>query len=235
MRISVNIPVFNEGETIGTLYERLIDALEGLDGEFEIIAVNDGSADDTAEVLDRLAAKDARMKVVHFRRNYGQTAALMAGIRHSTGEIVILMDGDLQNDPSDIPALVSKLEEGFDVVSGWRKDRKDNLLKRLPSWIANRVISKVSGLRLHDYGCTLKAYRRDVVSGTHRLYGEMHRFIPIYASWAGANIAEIEVEHHARRHGQSNYGLERIVKVVLDLIVVLFIQKFFDKPIYLFG
>lgn len=234
MRISVNIPVFNEGETIGTLYARLIDALDGLNCEFEIIAVNDGSVDDTAQVLDGLAAKDARVKVVHFRRNYGQTAALMAGIRHSSGDIVILMDGDLQNDPADIPALVSKLEEGFDVVSGWRKDRKDNLLKRLPSWIANRVISRVSGLRLHDYGCTLKAYRREILEDV-RLYGEMHRFIPVYAWWQGGRVAEIPVTHHRRAFGRSNYGLDRVPRVLLDMIVIRFLDVGLDRPIQFFG
>lgn len=234
MRISVNIPVFNESETIGTLYARLIAVLDELECDFEIIAINDGSVDETAQVLDGLADEDARMKVIHLRRNYGQTAALMAGIQHSRGEVVILMDGDLQNDPADIPALISKLEEGYDVVSGWRKNRQDGLLKRLPSWMANRLVSKVSGLRLHDYGCTLKAYRREILEDV-RLYGEMHRFIPVYAWWQGGRVAEIQVNHHRREFGRSNYGLDRVPRVLLDMIVIRFLDVGLDRPMQFFG
>jgi glycosyltransferase involved in cell wall biosynthesis len=175
------------------------------------------------------------VKVVDFRRNYGQTAALMAGIDHASNDVVVMIDADLQNDPSDIPRLLAKLDEGYDVVSGWRQDRKDAQIRR--NWIsrvANRLISRVSGVKLNDYGCTLKAYRRNVVSGI-RLYGEMHRFIPIYAQWQGARITELSVTHHAREFGASKYGLERIFKVVLDLLVVVFLRRFFAKPIYLFG
>lgn len=234
MRISVNVPIFNESDTIGTLYARLIAAFDGLDHDFEVIMINDGSADDSAEVLDGLAAKDPRVKVIHLRRNYGQTAALMAGIRHSGGDIIILMDGDLQNDPVDIPALLDKLEEGYDVVSGWRKDRKDGLVRRLPSWAANWLISKVSGLRLHDYGCTLKAYRREILQDV-RLYGEMHRFIPVYAWWEGGRVAEIPVTHHRREFGRSNYGLDRVPRVLLDMIVIRFLDVGLDRPIQFFG
>jgi glycosyltransferase involved in cell wall biosynthesis len=173
--------------------------------------------------------------VIHFRRNFGQTAAMMAGFNYATGDIIIPLDGDLQNEPADIPLLLAKLDEGFDVVSGWRKDRQDNALKRnLPSIMANKLISFVSGVRLHDFGCSLKAYRRDVIAGV-RLYGEMHRFLPIYTRWHGARIAEVTVRHHARAHGKSKYGLERVLKVLADLITVKFLERFQQKPMYLFG
>jgi glycosyltransferase involved in cell wall biosynthesis len=209
--------------------------LEPLGQPFEIVLVNDGSSDGSDRALDALAAKDPRVKVVHFRRNYGQTAAMMAGIRYASGEIIIPMDGDLQNDPADIPKLLAKLDEGFDVVSGWRKDRKDAAIRRnLLSRIANLLISRISGVRLHDYGCSLKAYRRDVVKGV-KLYGEMHRFIPIYATWEGGKVAEVVVSHHPRVHGHSKYGVDRVVKVLLDLIVVQFLARYASRPIYLFG
>lgn len=234
--ISVVLPVYNEEKNIPELFKSLLAVLDDLKRGFEIIAVDDGSRDKSVERLREISQKRPEVQVIVFRRNRGQTAAIQAGIDHCRGNIIITSDSDLQNDPADIPRLLAKLDEGYDLVSGWRRNRKDARVRRtFVSHSANWLISRLSGVYLRDYGCTLKAYRRDVVSGTHRLYGEMHRFIPIYASWAGANIAEIEVEHHARRHGQSNYGLERIVKVVLDLIVVLFIQKFFEKPIYLFG
>eukprot|EP01034_Spumella_vulgaris_P010497 gene10497-13318_t len=182
-----------------------------------------------------MAAADSRVKVVHFRRNAGQTAAMMAGIDFASGDVLIPLDADLQNDPADIPRLLAKLDEGYDVVSGWRKDRKDDSLRRnLPSRIANSLISRVSGVALHDYGCSLKAYRRDVIKGV-KLYGEMHRFIPIYASWNGARVTELPVTHHARRFGVSKYGLERIAKVFLDLMVVKFLDRYAQKPIYVFG
>lgn len=233
--LSVTIPIYDEEDNIPLLYSRTRDALDALGHAWELVLVNDGSRDDSAARLDALAAQDPRVRVIHLARNYGQTAALMAGLDHARGEIIVPMDGDLQNDPGDIGRLLAKLGEGFDVVSGWRKDRKDAAFKRnLPSRIANDLISTVSGVHLHDYGCSLKAYRRSVLEGV-KLYGEMHRFVPIYAAWNGARVAEIEVTHHPRIHGQSKYGLERVLKVVLDLIVVKFLFKYASKPIYLFG
>jgi len=232
--ISILIPIYNERDNIILLYEKLSRELPLLDQEFEVILVNDGSRDGSHELLSEISQKDSRFKVVNLRRNYGQTAAMMAGIDYACGEIIVPMDGDLQNDPNDIGRLVKKLDEGFDVVSGWRKDRKDSEWRNLPSRIANRLISRISGVHLHDYGCSLKAYRREVIKGV-RLYGEMHRFIPIYASWQGGKVAEIPVQHHPRLHGKSKYGMERIVKVVLDLIVVKFMADYANKPIYVFG
>lgn len=233
--LSVTVPIYNEGENIPLLYQRAAAALDALGKPWELILVNDGSQDDSSERLDKLAAIDARVHVIHLSRNFGQTAALMAGLDYARGEIIVPMDGDLQNDPADIHRLLTKLEEGFDVVSGWRKDRKDARIKRnLPSRVANSLISKVSGVHLHDYGCSLKAYRRSVLDGV-KLYGEMHRFVPIYAAWNGAKVAEIEVTHHPRLHGESKYGLERVVKVVLDLLVVKFLFLYSGKPIYVFG
>jgi glycosyltransferase involved in cell wall biosynthesis len=233
--ISITIPVYNEEQNLTPLYENLRAVLAGLDRPWEIILVNDGSRDGSAAALDALAAKDTRVKVIHFRRNFGQTAAMMAGVDHARGDIIIPMDADLQNDPADIPRLIAKLEEGYDVVSGWRQDRKDHAIRRnLPSHLANRMISAISGVHLHDYGCSLKAYRKAMIKGV-RLYGEMHRFIPIYASWFGARITELPVAHHARRHGASNYGVERVFKVLLDLMVVKFLAKYSQKPMYVFG
>ena len=233
--ISVVVPVYNEVASLPILLDRLQEALGALGTPYEIIAVNDGSSDGSMDVLRQKAAVIAELKVVDFRRNYGQTAAMMAGIDYAAGSIIVPIDADLQNDPADIPALLAKLDEGHDVVSGWRTERKDARFRRtLISQIANRVISWISGVRLHDYGCTLKAYRADVMQGV-RLYGEMHRFIPIYASWMGARVTEIPVHHNARQFGQSKYGLNRIVKVILDLIVVRFLDKYFVKPIYIFG
>lgn len=232
MNISVVIPVYNEQDNVQELHDRLARVLEGADAEF--IFVDDGSTDDTFERLRALAAADKRVRVIRFRRNFGQTAALSAGIDHARGGIIVPMDGDLQNDPNDIPRMLAKLDEGYDVVSGWRKNRQDSFRRRLPSVIANRLISWISGVRLHDYGCSLKAYRRDVIADV-RLYGEMHRFVPIYASWQGARVTEMVVEHHARTRGKSKYGFERIVKVVLDMIVVKFLASYSTKPIYVFG
>jgi len=235
VELSIITPIYNEEQNIPQLVGGLLRALAPLNKRFEIIAVNDGSRDGSLALLRQQAMLHPELKVVDFRRNYGQTAAIMAGIDHAAGDVIISIDADLQNDPADIPDLLAKLGEGFDVVSGWRKDRKDGQLRRnLVSRVANRVISRISGVRLHDYGCTLKAYRADVVKDV-RLYGEMHRFIPIYASWMGAKVAEIQVRHHARQHGRSNYGLERIFKVILDMIVVKFLDRHFVKPIYVFG
>lgn len=235
MRLSILVPIYNEVENLPLLRSALLAALAKVPHDFEIILVNDGSSDGSAELLDKIAAEDSRFCVVHFRRNYGQTAALMAAIDHSTGDILIPIDGDLQNDPEDIPRLLEKLDEGFDVVSGWRKNRQDKAISRkLPSKIANWIISRISGVALHDYGCTLKAYRRSVLENV-RLYGEMHRFVPIYAAWEGAAITELVVNHHPRRLGVSKYGLDRITKVILDLILIRFMHKAFDRPIQFFG
>ena len=233
--VTVAIPLYNEADNIPILYQRVRSALDALGRTWELVLVNDGSTDGSATVLDGIAAQDGRVTVVHFARNYGQTAAFMAGIDHARGAIIVPMDGDLQNDPDDIGKLLAKLDEGFDVVSGWRKDRQDHAIKRnLPSRLANGLISRVSGVHLHDYGCSLKAYRRDVLDGV-KLYGEMHRFVPIYAAWNGARVAEMPVQHHARLHGESKYGLERVIKVVLDLLVVKFLFRYASKPIYVFG
>jgi len=233
--ISITIPIFNEEQSIDALYERIRSAMDALDRSWELIFVNDGSRDRSGDCLDRIARVDDRVRVIHLSRNYGQTAALMAALDHARGSIVVPMDGDLQNDPADIGRLLAKLEEGYDVVSGWRKDRKDSAINRtLPSRIANDLISWVSGVHLHDYGCSLKAYRRNVLDGV-KLYGEMHRFVPIYAAWNGARVTEIEVTHHPRLFGRSNYGLERVIKVVLDLLVVKFLFRYAGKPIYVFG
>ena len=233
--VTVTIPLYNEAENVPVLYERVRTALDSLGRSWELILVNDGSRDGSAALLDAIAARDPRVTIVHFRRNYGQTAAFMAGIDLARGDIIVPMDGDLQNDPADIGKLLGKLDEGFDVVSGWRKDRQDHAIKRnLPSRMANALISRVSGVRLHDYGCSLKAYRRDVLEGV-KLYGEMHRFVPIYASWNGARVTEMPVQHHPRLHGESKYGLERVLKVLLDLLVVKFLFRYAGKPIYVFG
>jgi len=233
--LSVIIPVYNEEENIPLLLAELFPILDGLGLPFEVIAVDDGSRDKSLSVLRGATIQRAEMKVVSFRRNFGQTAATMAAIDHSSGDIIVALDADLQNDPADIPALLKKLDEGYDVVSGWRRFRKDAALRRnLVSRMANRLISYVSGIRLNDYGCTLKAYRADVIKDV-RLYGEMHRFIPIYASWYGARVTQVEVNHRPRRFGQSKYGLGRIGKVALDLLVVKFLDRYFVKPIYVFG
>ncbi|MEA3210642.1 MAG: hypothetical protein QOE70_3699 [Chthoniobacter sp.] len=233
--LSVTVPICNEAANLGPLYDKVRAAMEKIGQPWELILVDDGSTDGSDELLDEIADKDTRVKVIHFRRNFGQTAAMMAGFDFARGEIIIPLDGDLQNDPHDIHLLLAKLEEGFDVVSGWRKDRQDNAIKRnFPSIMANRLISFVSGVRLHDFGCSLKAYRREVIEGV-RLYGEMHRFLPIYAGWHGAAITEVVVRHYARTAGSSKYGLERVLKVFADLITVKFLDRFQQKPMYLFG
>ena len=233
--LSIVSPVYNEAGNIHRLCASLHDTLSKLGRHYEVILVNDGSVDSSAEELSRATTEFPCLKVIELRRNSGQTAAIMAGIDHAQGDVLVFIDADLQNDPEDIPILLEKLNEGFDVVSGWRKERKDAKVRRnFVSRVANAIISHFSGVRLHDYGCTLKAYRRDVI-GHHRLYGEMHRFIPIYASWMGAKVAEVPVRHHEREVGHSKYGLERVFKVVLDLAVVMFIDRYFVKPIYVFG
>jgi glycosyltransferase involved in cell wall biosynthesis len=236
MNLSLVIPVYDEEENLPLLFDAVYKLFEAVGGEWEVIFVDDGSRDKSFEVLKGYAEKDPEhIKVIGFRRNFGQTAAIAAGIDHAQGEIVALMDADMQNDPADIPMLLEKLDEGYDVVSGWRKDRKDTFITRtLPSRLANGLISWVTGLHLHDYGCTLKVYRREVLSG-FRLYGEMHRFIPVYAYAVGAKIAEVPVRHHPRKHGKAKYGLERTAKVILDLFTVKFLISYMHKPIYLFG
>jgi len=233
--ISVIIPAFNEQENVPILFQKLLSALGTLNLCYELIFVDDGSTDQTPAVLDNLAEGNSVAKVIHLARNFGQTAAITAGIDAASGRILVTLDADLQNDPQDIGVLLSKLDSGFDVVSGWRKDRKDLFLTRiLPSLIANRLISMISGVRLHDYGCSLKAYRRDVLEGV-RLYGEMHRFVPFYAAWMGARVTEVPVQHHRRTHGSSKYGLSRIVKVLLDLLTIKFLFDYGTKPSYVFG
>jgi len=232
--VSVVVPLLDEQDNIGPLYEQITQTLAG-EHRYEIIFVDDGSVDESFAVLAKLHEADARVRVIRFRRNFGQTAALAAGFAHARGQIIIAMDADLQNDPADIPKMIVKLGEGFDVVSGWRKKRHDNALTRLlPSKMANWLISRITGVKLHDFGCTLKAYRREVLAET-KLYGEMHRFIPALASWNGAKIAEMVVNHRPRTTGAAKYGLARTWKVLLDLITVKFLGSFSTKPIYIFG
>ncbi len=235
MTISVVIPLYNEEENIEILHARLKEVLKNTGLEYEILYVDDGSQDRTIDYLEEIQKKDSsNVVVLSLRRNFGQTAAFAAGFDLSRGEIVITMDGDLQNDPADIPRLIEALK-GYDLVSGWRKERKDPFLsRRLPSTIANWLISKVTGVRLHDYGCSLKAYRRDVIKNL-RLYGEMHRFIPAMASWYGVRINEIETTHHPRLRGKSKYGISRTIKVLLDLLTIKFLQSFSTKPMQFFG
>ena len=234
-RLSVVVPIFNEEENITPLCRELKNVLEALGMGYEVIFVDDGSTDTSNEVLQRLAKDDKEIKVIQFRKNFGQTAAIAAGVEHAQGEIIVTLDGDGQNDPRDIPRLLERLEQGYDVVSGWRRSRKDPLLnKRFPSALANTLISWLTRVKLHDYGCTLKAYRKDILKDI-RLYGEMHRFIPAYASWVGARITEMEVTHYPRRHGKSKYGLSRTTSIMLDLITFLFLQRYSTKPIRLFG
>jgi glycosyltransferase involved in cell wall biosynthesis len=233
--LSIILPVYNEEESLRPQYDKIITAVRKLKRSFEIIFVDDGSTDSSQKVLKEIASKDKKVKLVLFRRNFGQTAAMAAGIEYSTGKIILFMDADMQNDPEDIGKLVAKIDEGYDVVSGWRVDRKDNLLMRkIPSRIANKLISKVSGIRLHDLGCSLKAYNGDVLRQVS-LYGEMHRFIPVHASWIGAEITEVPVNHNARQFGHSKYGIKRTFKVILDLITVKFMGSYSTKPIYIFG
>src|SRR4051812_40900415 len=234
-QISVVIPLFNEEENVQALLDELFSALARLGRTHEVICVDDGSRDGTFSALSRLAAQRPELRVIRFRLNFGQTAAMSAGIEAARGDVIVPMDGDLQNDPGDIGKLLQKLDEGYDVVSGWRKERMDEEFgRKLPSRLANRLISAMSGVRLHDYGCSLKAYRRDVLRDV-KLYGEMHRFIPIYASWQGARVTEMVVNHRARRAGKSKYGLSRTLKVVLDLMVVKFLASYATKPIHVFG
>ena len=236
MNLSLIIPVYNEEENLPLLYDSIDKALNSIKSTWEVIFVDDGSRDNSFDVLKSLVERDPEhVRVLSFRRNFGQTAAIAAGLDHACGETIVLLDADMQNDPADIPMLLAKLDEGYDLVSGWRKDRKDNRLTRtIPSNLANGLISWTTGVHLHDYGCTLKAYRRDALEG-FRLYGEMHRFIPVFAHAVGAKITELPVHHHARRFGKANYGLERTIKIILDLFTVKFLLNYSNKPIYLFG
>ncbi|MGD0006452.1 MAG: glycosyltransferase family 2 protein [Anaerolineaceae bacterium] len=236
MKLSIVSPVYNEEKNLPLLFEAVHKALDPLGIEWELILVDDGSQDCSLEEMEKMAAADPEhVRLICLRRNFGQTAAIAAGIDHASGEVVVLMDADLQNDPSDIPLMLEKINEGYDVVSGWRIKRQDAFITRtLPSTLANWLISTATGVHLHDYGCTLKAYRREVITGFH-LYGEMHRFIPVYADSVGARIVEVKVNHHPRQFGRAKYGLERTLKVVLDLFTVKFLSSYADKPIYLFG
>jgi glycosyltransferase involved in cell wall biosynthesis len=233
--ISVVVPVLNEEENLPILHQRLTEALAGNGYSYEIIIVDDGSTDRSFDIMQELQAQDDRLRVVRFRRNYGQTAAFAAGFDRARGDVVITIDADLQNDPADIPALMAKMAEGYDVVSGWRVDRQDRFLdRRLPSIVANRLIAWTTGVRIHDSGCSLKAYRRDVLTDV-RLYGELHRFIPALAHAAGARVTEIPVSHHPRRYGKAKYGLSRALKVILDILAVRFLTSYSTRPIHIFG
>ena len=234
MYLSIVSPVYNEHDNIPLLYQEVSAVMKDF-SEWEFILVDDGSSDNSMEELMKIAEKDPKhVKVIALRRNFGQTAAIAAGVDHASGEVIVLIDADLQNDPADIPMILEKIDEGYDLVSGWRKKRQDTLSRRLPSTIANKIISRVTGVDLHDYGCTLKAYRREVITGI-RLYGEMHRFIPALANTVGARICEVDVNHHPRRFGKPKYGLERTAKVILDLFTVKFLSSYANKPIYMFG
>ncbi|RYX81880.1 glycosyltransferase [bacterium] len=232
--MSVIVPVYNEEENVELMHQKIEESLRELALPSEILFVDDGSRDRSFELLDKIAKADSRVKVIRFRRNFGQTAAMTAGMDAAKGEILIPMDADLQNDPKDIRRLLDKMDEGYDVVSGWRKKRQDHIWRKIPSRMANGLISRVTGVQLHDYGCSLKAYRAEIIHDVS-LYGEMHRFIPAYAAMAGGRVTEIPVDHHPRIHGQSKYGFGRIQKVALDLIVARFMGKFGQKPIYYFG
>lgn len=235
MDLSVVVPIYNEEDNIPILHGRVTEALCKAKLDYELILVDDGSSDNSYPALKLLAAKDSRVKVIRFRRNFGQTAAMAAGFDLASGRVVVPMDGDLQNDPLDIPLLLARIDDGYDVVSGWRKDRKDTFInRRLPSILANSFISHLTGVHLHDYGCTLKAYRRDVLEDVN-LYGEMHRFVPALASQVGARVTELPVRHHERLHGQSKYGISRTMRVILDLMTVKFLLSYSTKPIQLFG
>ena len=233
--ISIIIPVYNEEESLPHLFNVLQKNIEKFSFKTEVIFINDGSTDRTPELLDKAVKKHKNFKVIHFRRNFGQTAAFMAGFDHASGEIIVTLDADLQNDPADIPSLIEKLSEGYDIVSGWRKNRKDDFwLRILPSKIANKIISYFTKVNLHDYGCSLKAYRKDVIDHLY-LYGELHRFIPALASMIGAKVTEIPVRHHPRKFGKSKYGISRTFRVILDLLTVKFLLKFVDRPMHFFG
>ena len=235
MKLSVVIPIYNEEENIQLLYDELKGVLQGIDRPYEIVFIDDGSSDRSMELLENIQQQDNHVVVVSFRRNFGQTAAMAAGFDYATGEMIVTMDGDLQNDPDDIPGLLAKMDEGYDLVSGWRYNRQDAFINRkLPSMIANKIISKVTGVHLHDYGCTLKIFHKEITKGI-QLYGEMHRFIPAIASGMGSRIAEVKVNHRPRRFGTSKYGISRTIRVILDLLTVKFLLSYATRPIQVFG
>lgn len=234
MKLSIILPIYNEEKSLPLLFEEIIASVS--DYSYEIIAVNDCSRDDSLRVLKEMASNNQAIKVLSFRRNYGQTAALSAGISHASGDVIVLIDSDLENDPKDIEVLLKRLNEGYDVVSGWRRPRWKNqfLTRKLPSIMANKIISKIGGVHLHDYGCTLKVYRAEILKDV-KLYGQMHRFIPIFCKWQGGKVTEVEVNYRDRMYGKSNYGLFRIYKVLLDLLLIIFLDKFLARPIHFFG
>jgi len=233
--ISIIIPVFNESESIGYLLDEVLNVMRSNKLHFEIVVINDGSQDTTSNVLDELTIKIKELSVISLRTNYGQTAAMAAGFDNSNGEIVITLDGDLQNDPNDIPKLISNINEGYDLICGWRYDRKDKLInRRIPSLIANKLIANVTGLKLHDYGCSLKAFTKEILDDI-KLYGELHRFLPVLAKIEGAKIKEIKVNHRSRKFGSSKYGIDRTFRVLMDLLTVWFMTKFLTRPMYGFG
>jgi glycosyltransferase involved in cell wall biosynthesis len=233
--VSIVLPIYNEEDNLRELHSKLTESLNKLGLEYEIIAIDDGSKDNSFSVLKELAQSDPKLKAIRFRTNFGQTAAMSAGFNHAKGDVIITMDSDLQNDPVDIPRLLEKINEGYDVVSGWRADRKDKFLsRRLPSILANKLIVKMTGVKIHDFGCSLKAYKREITDSIN-LYGEMHRFLPALAKWAGASITEIKVQHHPRKYGKSKYGISRTTKVILDLMTVKFLLAYSTKPIRFFG
>ncbi|MBM3703057.1 MAG: glycosyltransferase family 2 protein [Actinobacteria bacterium] len=235
MGLSIVIPIYNERESIKKLYEKLDKTLSGMNLKYEVMLIDDGSTDGTFNELLKIHRKNRLYKIIRFRKNFGQTPAISAGFNYAEGEVVITLDADLQNDPGDIPVLISKLNEGYDIVSGWRKNRKDKAVtRRFPSIIANKIISKLTGVHLHDYGCTLKAYKKEVVKNIN-LYGEMHRYIPAIASWMGVKVAEVPVMHHSRRYGKSKYGVSRTIKVILDIITLKFLLSYSQSPIQIFG
>lgn len=235
MKLSIIIPVYNEEKNLKKLHNELLLALKDSKFTYEIIWINDGSKDKSMAVLEEIARTNLACKIIDFARNFGQTAAMSAGIKYATGDILIPMDADLQNDPADIPKFLEKIEEGYEVVSGWRKYRKDKLfLRKIPSWIANFIIARITGVHIHDYGCSMKAYRRDSIQGII-LYGEMHRFIPAYIGWHGGTVTEIVVNHRPRIHGITKYGISRTFRVILDLILIKFLSKYMNRPIHFFG
>ena len=235
MDLSIVIPVYNEDESVGRLYSGLNKTLSKLKIKYEVIFVDDGSIDRTYKELKKINKKNSSYKIIRFRRNFGQTSAMSAGFHYSSGEVIITLDADLQNDPKDIPAILKKLDEGYDIVSGWRRERKDKAVsRRFPSMVANKIISRLSGVYLHDYGCTLKAYRKEVIENIE-LYGEMHRYIPAVASRMGVSVAEIPVTHHSRKYGKSKYGISRTIRVILDIITIKFLLSYSQRPIQIFG
>ena len=233
--ISIVVPVYNESDSIRLLINEIINVMKSHQLLFELIIVNDGSVDSTSNVLENLSLEIKQLTVINLRKNYGQTAALAAGFDHSNGDIIVTLDGDLQNDPNDIPKLITNINEGYDLICGWRFQRKDKLLnRRIPSQIANRLIGNVTGIHLHDYGCSLKAFKHEIIKDI-KLYGELHRFLPVLANIEGAKIKEIKVNHRSRKYGQSKYGIDRTFRVLMDLLTVWFMNKFLTRPMYVFG